>query len=839
MKKNGFFRNLAFIAAWSGFSAFMPVLSQDNAPKSQITLPWEDFRKILRIDENEIVLPLETFNRLVSLTGVRTPPAHAMRQGLVVLTRAEFQGLVDKAIVPPDSAAVPPFDFLVTKAVYSGKMGRNGTAFTARFQVHVLKRNAYLKIPLLYQSIALEDLRVDGKPGLAVGENGYHHAVISTTGEHTVEASFTVKSNLDRGPFRLDLSILPTTITLFRLELPLRGIDVDIPQAQAVSAEPGGAGTVVTAVIAPGGSISAAWRKKAPAGERLPSRIYAEVDHLLSIQEDALRLNSDVVLNILHSEIDEVSLILPNDWNLLGVSGEGVGEWREKNLNGPFDSAQGRLHTITVPFTYGRQGSVVISVTAEKPVSDKGTSNAFAGFRVPAAVRETGYIGVELNTGAEVKVAAAESLDRVAVSKLPAILYNKSAKPLILAYKYLRHPFSLVLDVEKHEKISVPMASAVSANAVTLFTEDGKTVHRLIYQIRNSEKQFLEMLLPKDADVWSVFVGGEAVESSMGSDGRLLVPLIRSRFTGRSLETFAVEVIYCLSEKSFRLFGRRNAVLPAVDVMTSRILWSVYVPNDYAYFYFKSTLEKEEIIRGLNVLGSRRRMLSVIRPAPGISGSEPVGREQDAGRLYKGKDYKSEFRNVPMEEQQAARQIDAEMNFGGKLDELSQVQAGVQGSGAGVMPIQIEVPTTGQVYRFARTIVKSGDPLTVGVWYARRGLVLFLRWIFALLLLSIAFRFRRPLKGGWDRLAALWGTVRPGLGRAEGAFQGILRSRGLIWLLIALAVVFWFVSRWIFILVLLLLWLAIVYQTVLHLRERKKAAPGPAGRRKKTAGESK
>jgi hypothetical protein len=403
-------------------------------------------------------------------------------------------------------------------------------------------------------------------------------------------------------------------------------------------------------------------------------------------------------------------------------------------------------------------------------------------------------------------------------------------KPLILAYKYLRHPFSLVLDVEKHETIAVPMASAVSSNAVTLFTEDGKVVHRLIYQIRNSEKQFLEMRLPKGADVWSVFVGGEAVESSMGSDGRLLVPLIRSRFTGSRLETFPVEVIYCLSEKSFHLFGRRNASLPPVDVLTSQVLWSVYVPNDYSYFYFKSTLEKEEIIRGLNILGSRRRVLSVAKPSSGAPGTRLDGREMDAGRMYKGKDYKSEFRNVPVQEQQAVQQLDAEMNFGGKLDELSQAQGGVQGSGSGVTPIQIEVPTTGQVYRFAKTIVKTEDPLFTGMWYARRGLVLFVRWMILLLALILAYRFRRRLRRGWDRLSTLGKTVRPVLLKAESEVPLALKSRSLLWMLCASAIAAWFVSKLLFVLILFLLWLVAVYQVLLHFKGRKKTVSRKKGR---------
>jgi len=42
--------------------------------QSRVTVPWEEFKKILRMDENEIVLPLDTFHKLVAQTGAKTPP---------------------------------------------------------------------------------------------------------------------------------------------------------------------------------------------------------------------------------------------------------------------------------------------------------------------------------------------------------------------------------------------------------------------------------------------------------------------------------------------------------------------------------------------------------------------------------------------------------------------------------------------------------------------------------------------------------------------------------------------------------------------------------------------
>ena len=113
-----------------------------------------------------------------------------------------------------------------------------------------------------------------------------------------------------------------------------------------------------------------------------------------------------------------------------------------------------------------------------------------------------------------------DGVEEIAVPRLPQQLVNQSAKPLTLGFKYLKHPYRLELDVKKHDKISVPVATINSAHVVTMFTEDGKVVHRLVYQVRNSAKQFLEIQLPDQADVWSVFVNKGPVESSVSTDGK-------------------------------------------------------------------------------------------------------------------------------------------------------------------------------------------------------------------------------------------------------------------------------------------------------------------------------
>jgi len=799
-------------------SLLIGVYAQEKSvgKESRLTVPWDEFKKLVNLDEDEIVISLDTFQKLLAQTGVKTRPQHTMNQGNVVLKRTEFKKLIDTMKPPAGQDARPPFDYLITKAIYSGKMQKKDTFFEGTFIVHVLKKEGFLKVPILPQSIALADIKVGGEQALLVSENGYHNVVLSQAGEYVVTASFSLKSSLEKGPNKVDLAIRQTPITLLKLELPLDDINVEVPQAQQVLTTIKDNVTVVSAVIAQGRSISVRWRKKVAVAEKIPPKLYSEVNHLISIEDDALKINSDINYNILHSEVDAIRLAIPEKMNVLAVSGEGVGEWQE--------SVQQDQHLLSIPFTYGKKGAATVRVTTETAISETGVASAFSGMRTLDTVRETGFIGIELNTSAEVIVTESEGLEEVAIQKLPRPLINKSVKPLIKGFKYLKHPYSLALGIKRHEKIAVPVATINSASVVTLFTEDGKVVHRLVYQIRNSAKQFLEIQLPEKADVWSVFVGNRPVESSINSRGKLLVPLIRSRSVNNRLDTFPVEVIYCMVEDRFSMFGVQKSHLPAVDLLISQLMWSVYLPNDYSYVYFDSTLEKEEIIRGLNVFTGVQRQYNESAMKELDKLGDKRGRDQ-MKKAYKGKDYKSSFRNVPLQEQQMSSQVDAEMEFSGRLEGLTSQeapQAVISGgvAGTGVLPIQIQVPTGGQVYRFAKTIIKTEDPLTFSVVFTRLWVTNLLKWIFFALIILIIYLKRKRLKSLWNWLSEKANTIINMFRKPESTVRKFAQSVMATFVLIGLAAVFLSVSKPMTLLFLFLFWVSAVYQVILFWRKR-------------------
>ncbi|MFC1565323.1 hypothetical protein ACFL4B_00020 [Candidatus Neomarinimicrobiota bacterium] len=764
------------------------LLAQDVIDRTgELTVPWEEFKQLLNLDKNEITISLETFQKLLIQTGIKTAPKHTVINGNVVLSRDAFQNLVNQMKQPSGDGIVSPFNYIITKVIYSGKMGNAYTHFTGTFNVHVLKKDAYIKIPILPTNIAISEVKVNNGKALVISENGYHNVLLSKEGEYEVKVTFSVKSAPDKGPNKIDLAIQKIPITLLNLELPLKDIDVEIPQAQLIQTDIRGNSTKISAVISPGQAISVRWRKKVELAERIQPKLYSEINHLIAIEDDLIKVTSDIFYNILHSQVDAVQIVIPEELNILTVSGEGVGEWQESQKEGK--------KLLNIPFTYSQKGNVKITITTETSSTEAGLAIPFSSIRTVDTVRETGFIGIELNTSAEVILAESEGLEKVAIQKLPQSLINKSVKPLIMGFKYLKHPFNMVLDVKKHEKIGVPVATINMANIVTLFTEDGKVVHRIAYQIRNSAKQLLAVNLPDNADVWSVFVNKNPVESSINSEGQLLIPLIRSTSENNKLDTFPVEIIYALTEDEFTIFGSKASQLPSVDLLTSQLIWSVYLPNDYSFIHFKSSLEKEEIIRGWNILTGGQREYSR-RSMSEIDKLNEFGSDNIID-YYKEKNYSSKFRNVPLESEEMSQQVDAEIQFGGRLEGLAgdayTPPSGI--SGAGLLPIQIEVPISGQIYRFARTIINPTDPLEFSVLYTRMWTILLLKWLILIFVIWIIYHNRKKLLVFWKRITKKLNPFLYKFKKQEIDIKKYTESPALPLILILLVFVFAFMSR--------------------------------------------
>jgi len=719
----------------------------------QISLPWDKFQKLLNLDEEKISLDLDDFSAIVRQTGTRDLPPFAVNEGKVVLKKEDFKKLL-KSMEPPKHDPTLG-DFMLTSASYKARVEKETTEVSATFIIEVLPRRGrkdFLVVPLLRKDIALKAVTMDGKDALVTEKHGYHAVAVAQEGSHKATVLFTIATDLKRGPQSISFPIPRTPIILLSLEIPLPSIQPEIPSATSIKRIEKGNSTLIEAVLSPTENIRVAWSLIIPEAEKGPPKIYADLWQLLSIEDDALRVNATASINVLQNTITGISFRVPEKYQILDVAGQVVGDWKEKEVKGQ------RMLDVTLKTP--RQGKFDFLIRAER-IFEEGTVVAdFKGFSVPSSVREKGFIAVEMKGSAEAKVTESEGLDRASFSELPPQLLSHSVKPLIFAYKYLRHPYRIVLDITKHKELPVISTVVDNASGITLFTEDGKLVHRLIYTVRNTWKQFMEVALPKDAELWGTYVDGKSVKPTKNEKGKILIPLNRSQSSEGGLAPFDVELIYFQKAEKFGWLGVKKSSFAIPDLMMSRVIWSIYLPFDYSFVHFGGTMEKEKIARGISPLlgiGKRavdynelsRQYRAVPSLKPGEKGEEDKGldrKRKALSMLQSQRTLQSEFgRNLPVDQEVMADQLSREMSFSAKLEEVA-VTGGLT---PGVMPIRVHVPTIGQVYRFAKQIA-SDEPLIVEATYIKDTPFTIVKLILLLILIYALYRKRNRLKGVWD-----------------------------------------------------------------------------------------
>ncbi|MGA1794950.1 MAG: hypothetical protein ACMUIL_03725 [bacterium] len=712
----------------------------NNACGSTINLPWQEFKEFLKLDRDAIELTMEELHRLLQQTDPEYKPEYQLTEGRVILSRDEFRKILEHMKPVQPDTMTPIRDYILTAAIYTGRMREGDFAFTADFELTVLKENAYIKVPIISSSLALKGMTINDRPAIVLGEGGFHSLLIDRPGKYRVRAHFSIKSSLDKGPHKLLFPIQEVPITLVSLEIPITDIEVEMPSAQYLETERLGSGTTVKAILAAGRSFDLQWKRETKSEERVPAKIYAESYQLISVEDDALKVNQDVFYNVLQSGVDHLRLAISEGMTILSVAGPGVGDWHE--------TQEGDQRILWIPLDFEQKGTFTVTILSEGSFGDDMGMVEYSGLEVLDTVNgvgDKGYIGIELKTSAELVIEESSGLEKVMVKKLARHLFQKSTNPIILGFRYLKHPYHLALNIKKHEKVALPQATIDSASAVSFFTEDGLVISKIEYAVKNQLKQSLQLTMPGGVHIWSALVGDESVE--VGRDGDTIhVPLISSRKHDNDLESFRVEIIYYTESDAFSFQGKRTVALPQADLTVSQLLWSVYLPERFIYYRFITDLEKEDMASGLTPILKRGQIkVDMSKVAP--YGWRRPGHESDMMHAYERQRAKTTFRNIDINSSTMSRQVMNEFAFDERLqqieDKMIQGEARVYG-GVGVLPMNIQIPTSGQLYRFASNIVRD-EPLELEIRYVRAGLYRAVAWLGILILIIALLIWRRSV----------------------------------------------------------------------------------------------
>ena len=127
----------------------------------------------------------------------------------------------------------------------------------------------------------------------------------------------------------------------------------------------------------------------------------------------------------------------------------------------------------------------------------------------------------------------------------------------------------LAVTVSRYTAQSVLIANVEEARYDALISEDGKMLVRARYAVRNNQRSFLGVELPRQSTLWSATLGGRPIRPGLGASGGLLLPLQKGR-TGEDAPTFVVELVYLQRSDAWTGDGDAHIELPSLDLPVSR-----------------------------------------------------------------------------------------------------------------------------------------------------------------------------------------------------------------------------------------------------------------------------
>jgi hypothetical protein len=202
--------------------------------------------------------------------------------------------------------------------------------------------------------------------------------------------------------------------------------------------------------------------------------------------------------------------------------------------------------------------------------------------------RENGWLAVKAPPQLEVKVkSVTDELLYIDRNELPEWA-GRAGETTALAYRYLRAGWRAALDVRRFDEAQVLQALVDSAQLRTVIAPDGQMMTAMTLRIRNNSRQFLSMIMPPNSKVWSSFVNGMPVRTSINGD-RIQVPLERASAD----QLVLVEITYVGLEKFPSNSGAVKLIAPRLDLPMKNARWDLFLPADYKYTKFEGSMAHE------------------------------------------------------------------------------------------------------------------------------------------------------------------------------------------------------------------------------------------------------
>jgi hypothetical protein len=379
-------------------------------------------------------------------------------------------------------------------------------------------------VPLPIAQLTPLRVELDGEPAILIPgttEAGPGSLVIPKAGRHELQLDFDVPADITQAEGQLVLALAPVATGVARMRLPSKETQLQVKgAAQGFRRETVGDEIWATVVWEQAGPLDLKWgpvltREAGEAVYEVESTTAFSIDDLGAVNVSHLRCA------VRQGSLRELSLQLPEDWLVRGLSGPDVAGWELD------DTAEPRALRVTL--RRGVSDSTTFDVDLLRPAEfgEAATAVEVPSISVPGALRQTGLLGLFAPARWTLSAGAPEGAVQVDSSQFPAAetplgrrLCPARRPTPERVYRVRQQPFGLSLQVTREQ----PIARGVSEQLVEITSRrlsfDGVfTLHRpeptasaFSFQLPEGF-QLTEVICEEAADSWTS--GGAAGQAGL------------------------------------------------------------------------------------------------------------------------------------------------------------------------------------------------------------------------------------------------------------------------------------------------------------------------------------
>jgi hypothetical protein len=480
-----------------------------------------------------------------------------------------------------------PVEYSITESQFKGEIKGMSAQFNAEFSVQILKKG-WVSIPFFGNDIGIETINItvpepaklESSAQFVRNSKGYY-LLAKGKNAYTIRVTFRVPVQLNELTY--SLSFLPprSVINHIMLRIPEKGVNIVQMNAHSHIVQQTDELTSIETVLSERDTLKLGWKVEKDSG--INRKSIAMLHSLASVDKSDISIFSTIVLKHLAS-LNKVAFKLPLNVEIINVTSVDIEQWSiEKQDNSQIIKISGKSDPRT---------AVKIDVSYRLRLSKLPAEMAIPAIEIIGTDTLEGFLGIEALGNIEVNSKTVKHGVLIPAKNLPKRLWQKASNPLLYGYQFYRHSFSPSLKIRGYQEIQTVVANVDLVDCVTHRTLEGKSITRILYFIRNNDRQFLTLTLPKNSRLWQAFLNGKPVKPAQKETGEILIPMKKSASQGGDLESFTIEVGYITEVNKLSLKGDILNQLPAIDIPISYLQWNLYLPEYYDYSKFEGLLKQ-------------------------------------------------------------------------------------------------------------------------------------------------------------------------------------------------------------------------------------------------------